>query len=223
MSGCLSALLAVTVVPVAHPAFATPACTVAALQPFFPTATNTTITSAALSGTNCIVKGSIATTTSSQTGKVLFAVGLPAQASWNGRFVFVGGGGFQGSLPSPTALLPFGFAEAVTDTGHESIFGPAASLDGSFALLEPGNIPNMAAIEDFAYRAVHLSTVAGQSLTNQYYGSPMRSYFDGCSTGGRQALVEAQKFPGDFNGIVAGDPAIGDPITGFNWNDLALQ
>ena len=50
----------------------------------------------------------------------------------------------------------------------------------------------------------------------------MFSYFDGCSTGGRQALVEAQKFPDDFNGIVAGDPAISDPIAGFNWNDLAL-
>ncbi|MFZ0676864.1 tannase/feruloyl esterase family alpha/beta hydrolase [Candidatus Binatus sp.] len=125
-------------------------------------------------------------------------------------------------MPSPTALLPFGYAEAVTDTGHESVFGPAASLDGSFALLEPGNIPNMAAIEDFAYRAVHLSTLAGQNLTNQYYVAPMFSYFDGCSTGGRQALVEAQKFPADFNGIVAGDPAISDPIAGFNWNDLAL-
>jgi feruloyl esterase len=50
----------------------------------------------------------------------------------------------------------------------------------------------------------------------------MFSYFDGCSTGGRQAMVEAEKFPTDFNGIVAGDPAIGDPIAGFNWNDKAL-
>ncbi len=220
--GLLIGLLAITFLLIAQPAFATPACTVTALQALFPPATDTTITSATLSGANCIVKGAIATTSGTQTGKVLFAVGLPAPAAWNGRFVFVGGGGFQGSLPSPTALLPFGFAEAVTDTGHESIFGPAASLDGSFALIEPGNIPNMAAIEDFAYRAVHLSTVAGQSLTNQYYGSPMFSYFDGCSTGGRQALVEAQKFPDDFNGIVAGDPAISDPIAGFNWNDLAL-
>jgi feruloyl esterase len=208
-------LLAIAVVMVARPAFAGVACTSLVAPP------GTVIISATLLGANCIVKGSIATTSGTQTGSVLFAVGLPPPASWNGRFVFVGGGGFQGSLPSPTALLPFGFAEAVTDTGHESIFGPAASLDGSFALL-PGNVPNMAGIEDFAYRAVHLSTLAGQNLTNQYYAAPMFSYFDGCSTGGRQALVEAQKFPNDFNGIVAGDPAISDPIAGFNWNDLAL-
>ena len=208
-------LLAIAVVMVARPAFAGVACTSLVAPP------GTVIISATLSGANCIVKGSIATTSGTQTGSVLFAVGLPPPASWNGRFVFVGGGGFQGSLPSPTALLPFGFAEAVTDTGHESFFGPAASLDGSFALL-PGNVPNMAGIEDFAYRAVHLSTLAGQNLTNQYYAAPMFSYFDGCSTGGRQALVEAQKFPNDFNGIVAGDPAISDPIAGFNWNDLAL-
>ncbi len=208
-------LLAIAVVMVARPAFAGVACTSLVAPP------GTVIISATLSGANCIVKGSIATTSGTQTGSVLFAVGLPPPASWNGRFVFVGGGGFQGSLPSPTALLPFGFAEAVTDTGHESIFGPAASLDGSFALL-PGNVSNMAGIEDFAYRAVHLSTLAGQNLTNQYYAAPMFSYFDGCSTGGRQALVEAQKFPNDFNGIVAGDPAISDPIAGFNWNDLAL-
>ncbi len=211
----LIGLLAIAVVMVARPAFAGVACTSLVAPP------GTVIISATLFGANCIVKGSIATTSGTQTGSVLFAVGLPPPASWNGRFVFVGGGGFQGSLPSPTALLPFGFAEAVTDTGHESIFGPAASLDGSFALL-PGNVPNMAGIEDFAYRAVHLSTLAGQNLTNQYYAAPMFSYFDGCSTGGRQALVEAQKFPNDFNGIVAGDPAISDPIAGFNWNDLAL-
>ncbi len=210
----LVGLLAIAVVLVARPAFAGVACTALVAPP------GTVIISATMSGANCIVKGSIATTSGTQTGSVLFAVGLPSPASWNGRFVFVGGGGYQGTLPSPTQLLPFGYAEAVTDTGHESPFH--TSLDGSFALIEPGNIPNMAGVEDFAYRAVHLSTLAGQNLTNQYYAAPMFSYFDGCSTGGRQALVEAEKFPDDFNGIVAGDPAISDPIAGFNWNDLAL-
>jgi feruloyl esterase len=92
---------------------------------------------------------------------------------------------------------------------------------GSWGLLA-GNMPNTPAQVDFSYRGVHASTVVAQSITTNYYGSSPISYLDGCSTGGREALVEAQKFPKDYNGIVAGDPAISDPIAGFNWNDQAL-
>ena len=188
---------------------------------------NTTIISATpvtAPVTYCDVRGSIATTSSGQNNTVLFALGLPND--WRGDFVFIGNGGFAGSIQAVNEgeyvpSIADGLATAATDTGHESPFGPAlGSLDGSFGL--SGGQPALAAREDFAYRAVHLSTVSSEAITGAYYNSPMYSYFDGCSTGGRQALVEAEKFPTDFNGILAGDPAIGNPIAGYNWNDQAL-
>ena len=206
---------------------ATLSCDPAALAAALPASLNVTISSASVLSTPvsfCDVIGSIATSTGGQPGAVGFEIGLPA--TWNGRFLFVGGGGFVGSLATQADDFPLpledGFAVAVTDAGHESALGELADLDGSYALL-PNGQPNQAAREDFADRAVHLSTVAGETLTQAYYEvSAMNSYFDGCSTGGRQALVEAQKYPSDYNGIVAGDPAIGYPVAGFNWNDQAL-
>jgi feruloyl esterase len=205
-----------------------PACSVTYFQSVAPA--NVTITSASMTTTApifCDIRGTIATTTDNETNSVLFALGLPEL--WNGRFVFIGNGGFAGSLQGVlggeyAAAIGAGFAAAATDTGHESPYGPAlGSLDGSFGLINgQAGDPNLPAIEDFAYRAVHLSAVTAETLTTSYYQSSMFSYFDGCSTGGRQALVEAQKFPMDFNGIIAGDPAIGNPIAGFNWNDQAL-
>lgn len=188
---------------------------------------NTTIISATpvtAPVTYCDVRGSIATSSNGQNNTVLFALGLPND--WRGDFVFIGNGGFAGSIQAVNEgeyvpSIADGLATAATDTGHESPFGPAlGSLDGSFGL--SGGQPALAAREDFAYRAVHLSTVSSEAITGAYYNSPMYSYFDGCSTGGRQALVEAEKFPTDFNGILAGDPAIGNPIAGYNWNDQAL-
>jgi feruloyl esterase len=223
-------LLAIVFSMTARPAFAGLTCSVAALQPV--AAADTTIASAAIvplgGGSYCDVKGAITTTTSGQTGTVIFELGLPTP--WGGRFLFLGNGGFAGSLQAVdngdfAFVLGLGFAAAVTDTGHESIYnGIGLGLfDASFGLIGGmAGMPNLAATEDFSYRAVHLSTVAGETLTNQYYGAAMFSYFYGCSTGGRQGMVEAQKFPDDYNGIVAGDPAIGNPIAGFNWNDLAL-
>ncbi len=169
----------------------------------------------------CDVLGTIATASEGQNNTVIFELGLPS--AWLGDFVMIGNGGFAGSLQAVSggefiAAVGFGLAAAATDTGHESALG---SLDGSFGLV--GDEPALAAREDFSYRAVHLTALAGKAIAMAYYGAPgMFSYFDGCSTGGRQALVEAQKFPTDFDGIVAGDPAIGDPIAGFNWNDQAL-
>jgi len=218
--------IAIMIMSVVRPAFAVPTCTTTALGPLVPA--DTTITSAAVvtlssTASYCDVKGTIATATGSQTGTDMFEFVLPTP--WNGRFLFLGNGGFAGSVqaaPEFPAWAGLGFALAATDTGHESIYNSlgAGDLDGSFGLI--GGVPNQAAIEDFSYRAVHLTTVAGETLTNNYYGTAMFSYFDGCSTGGRQAMVEAQKFPDDYDGIVAGDPAINDPIAGFNWNDQAL-
>jgi feruloyl esterase len=176
----------------------------------------------------CDVRGNI-TTNDPGPNTVEFELGLPVLA--NGRFLFLGGGGFNGYIPAGVvdAGVSAGFATAYTDSGHESFFASIpgeegfSALDASWGLL-PGDLPNTPAQVDYSYRGVHASTVVAQSITTGYYSmssSPI-SYFDGCSNGGREALVEAQKFPDDYNGIVAGDPAISDPIAGFNWNDEAL-
>jgi Tannase and feruloyl esterase len=226
--GLVVAAIALASVLNAGPSSAMLSCDTTTIQGKAPT--GTTITSAAIVTsvtppvTYCDVKGSIATSTDGQNNTVIFELGLPN--AWIGDFVFIGNGGFAGSLQAVEAgefigSVSVGLATAATDTGHESALGPLGSLDGSFGLTS-GNEPALAAREDFSYRAVHLSTLASEAITTAYYGSAMFSYFDGCSTGGRQAMVEAEKFPSDFNGIVAGDPAIGDPIAGFNWNDRAL-
>jgi Tannase and feruloyl esterase len=167
----------------------------------------------------CDVTGDI---TTPGTNTIEFELGLPVL--FNTNFLFIGGGGFNGYIPTGVVDpgVEAGFATAYTDSGHESVFASTpyaglSALDGSWAL------DNTAAQEDFSYLGVHATTVIAQSITTGYYdSSSLTSYFDGCSTGGREALVEAQKFPDDYNGIIAGDPAISDPIAGFNWNDEAL-
>jgi feruloyl esterase len=123
-------------------------------------------------------------------------VWMPA-AGWNGKLQVVGNGGFAGTIGyrALAAALAKGYAAASTDTGHT---GPAAN---TFATDD--------ATLDFAYRAIHEMAVAAKRAVDQYYGAPPRlSYFNGCSTGGRQALTAAQRYPDDFNGIVGGAPAI---------------
>lgn len=126
---------------------------------------------------------------------------------WNGRFQGVGGGGFAGG--SPMAIrqpASQGFAAGSTDTGHEG-------GSGSFALDANGRL-NWQLIRDNAYLGIHEMTVVGKALAEALYGTaPQRSYFNGCSTGGRQGLMEAQRYPADYDGIVAGAPAI-------NWTKL---
>jgi hypothetical protein len=137
-------------------------------------------------------------------------VGLPIADKWNGRWQSVGGGGYAGSVTAPTAALLEGYAAAATDTGH--VGGrpdlPIPPFDGSFGMLAPG-VPNTALQIDFAYRSEHLMAVIGKQLVKAFYGqSPRYSYWNGCSTGGRQGLRMAQDFPGDYDGILAGAPAI---------------
>jgi len=118
-------------------------------------------------------------------------------AGWNGKLQVVGNGGFAGTIGyrALATALAAGYAAASTDTGHS---GPAAN---TFA--------NEDATLDFAYRAIHETAVAAKRAVDHYYGAPPRlSYFTGCSTGGRQALTAAQRYPDDFNGIVGGAPAI---------------
>jgi feruloyl esterase len=137
-----------------------------------------------------------ATLTPSADSDIKIEVWLPA-SGWNGKFQAVGNGGWAGiiSYGPLGAAVRRGYAAASTDTGH--VGGSA-----SFALGHPEKLT------DFAYRAVHETIVAAKAIIANFYGNgPRYSYWNGCSTGGRQGLKEAQKFPADFDGIIAGAPA----------------
>lgn len=124
---------------------------------------------------------------------------------WNGRFEGIGGGGYTGGNPSsPDATaLQQGYATAGTDTGHAGSGGT-----GAFALNPDGTL-NIQLIDDFSYLGIHEMTVTAKAVTNDYYGQrPAYSYWNGCSTGGRQGYMEAQRYPTDYSGIYAGSPAI---------------
>lgn len=129
---------------------------------------------------------------------IAFEVWLPTTDRWNGKFEAVGNGGFIGQI-SYTALaaqLNRGYATASTDTGH------ASGNDESWALGHPEKLI------DWSYRAVHEMTVDSKLIVQAFYGKPAKlSYWNGCSTGGKQGLTEAQRYPNDFDGIVAGAPA----------------
>jgi feruloyl esterase len=182
-------------------------CTPAAIQGVAPA--NTTIVSATpiAAPAYCNIFGYVTTPGPNQ---VNFQLGLPT--AWNGRFAFAGNGGFAGSFN--TAFFPvvggvsLGYATALTDTGHQS----PGVFDASWAL------NNLAKQDDFLVRAVHVSTVASKAIIQGFYGGIGTSYFFGCSTGGRQGLLQAQQYPGDFDGIVAGAPALGNQVAGYNWN-----
>lgn len=124
-------------------------------------------------------------------------VWLP-QSGWNGKFQGVGNGGWAGSISysAMAAAVAGGYATASTDTGH-------VGSTAAFALGHPEKLVDM------GYRAIHEMTVQGKSVTNAFYGrNPTPSFFNGCSLGGRQAITEAQRYPADYNGILAGAPAI---------------
>jgi feruloyl esterase len=148
----------------------------------------------------CRVAGEIRPTADSH---VAFEVWLPLE-KWNGKFAGVGNGGWAGTISyagQPIASLADqirrGYAVASTNTGHVGNGG-----DARFAVGHPERLV------DFGWRAVHEMTVAAKSVVQTFYGrAPARAYWIGCSTGGKQALTEAQRFPGDYDGIVAGAPA----------------
>lgn len=130
-------------------------------------------------------------------------VAMPADGTWNGRFRSEGGGLFQGSVAPALGSVGEGFVGVTTDTGHQD-----NPMSGKFALLPSGE-PDVQAKEDFAYRSIHLMSVIGKQLTQAYYEKdPVRSYWYGCSTGGRQGLAMAQRYPTDYDAILVGAPAI---------------
>ena len=128
--------------------------------------------------------------------EIRFEVLLPDD--WNGKFLMGGGGGFVGSLGYQGRFsVNRGYATAATDTGHQ-----ANGIRAEWAYQEPERRVN------YGYLAVHRTTEAAKAVIRAYYGEPAeRAYFMGCSNGGRQAMMSAQRFPDDFDGIVAGAPA----------------
>ncbi|MFO1400177.1 MAG: tannase/feruloyl esterase family alpha/beta hydrolase [Steroidobacteraceae bacterium] len=149
----------------------------------------------------CRVAGSIQPSADSD---IRFELWLPA-SGWNGRFMQTGNGGAAGSVVHSSLVEPLarGYAVANTDTGHQGGMG-----DFAWAVGHPEKLTN------YAHRAVHELTVAGKALTTAYYGrAPAKAYWYGCSTGGRQGLKEAQRYPSDYDAIVAGAPA-------NNWSPL---
>jgi feruloyl esterase len=119
-------------------------------------------------------------------------------AYWNGKYQAVGNGGWAGSIVYNALgdALKRGYAASSTDTGH--VGGTAKDLLG-----------HPEKLIDYSYRAIHEMTVKAKAVTEAFYGKgPQLSYFVGCSAGGRQAMLEAQRYPNDFNGIIAGAPAV---------------
>ena len=148
----------------------------------------------------CRVAATIAPTSDSD---IKVEVWLPA-SGWNGKYQAVGNGGWAGTINygALARALRDGYATSSTDTGH-------TGGNASFALGHPEKLV------DYAYRAVHEMTMKSKAIANAFYGTDAkRSYFNGCSTGGRQALTAAQRFPNDFDGIVAG--AAANPKSGLD-------
>jgi feruloyl esterase len=138
--------------------------------------------------TMCRVAGTVAP-------QVRFEVWMPEPGSWNGRFQAVGGGGLAGNISYPAMgqAIRAGFATASTDTGHRAN--------------DTAWMQNRQQMIDYGYRAIREMTLKSKAVMEAYYGSgPRYSYFNGCSTGGRQGLMQAQRFPDDYDGIVSGAP-----------------
>src|SRR5439155_5361732 len=172
-------------------------CSAAAIQASAPT--GTTIVAAkvvAAEGAtpqHCLVDGHVAV----PGNEVNFRLGLPER--WNGKYYFVGVGGLGGTIGNLSAGLVRGYASASTDTGHQAS--------------DPSWASNRAKEIDYGHRGTHVTAVSGKELTAAFYGRPAQhAYFNGCSNGGRQALMEVQRYPTDFDGIIAGDPATGTPM-----------
>ncbi len=161
-----------------------------------------TTTTTAPRGPYCRVAATLAPTSDSA---IMIEVWMP-ESGWNGKYEAVGNGGWSGSIgyTAMAAAVDAGYAASGTDTGHH---GGSAS----FALGHPDKLI------DYAYRSEHEMAATAKTLIAAFYGkAPRLSYWNGCSAGGKQALMEAQRYPGDFDGIVAGSPAA-------NWTGRAAQ
>jgi hypothetical protein len=151
----------------------------------------------------------------SSDSNIQFEVWMPS-SGWNGKLQGIGNGGFAGSItfePMGSAVA-HGYAIAATDTGHV-----AGATSAGWALGHPQKVV------DFGYRGIHETVVKAKALIAAFYGDgPKRSYFNSCSNGGRQALMEAQRYPADYDGILAGAPAYNwtHLLTGSLWDQQAM-
>ena len=148
--------------------------------------------------------------------EIEFQIWIPEGAAWNGKFAQMGNGGFAGAVPAQnmSLMLRRGYAVAGTDNGHKG-----SVRDADWALGHPEKIV------DFGYRSLKETTDKGKALLKALTGKdPKRSYFVGCSDGGREALMEAMRYPEDFDGIIAGAPANfwTHQFAGFVWNQQAM-
>src|SRR3954470_6391813 len=215
----------------AAPAAATPCTNLSGLQ-----LQHTTITSAADNDTGAFVTPTTppatltglpafcritATLTPMSDSAIRIEVWLP-KTTWNGRFLGTGGGGFQGVITYNSLALGIqqGFASTNSDLGTGSsgcnplFCGSAGNMGNPLAIAfaDPaapttGLFGHPERIKDFGFRAIHLMTVRGKEIANAFYGQGARTaYFAGCSTGGQNALMSAQRFPDDYDGILAGAP-----------------
>lgn len=172
-------------------------CSVPAIQAKAPK--STTITAAAVVAATdkapayCRVDGHVVL----PDNQVNFRLGLPD--GWNGKFYFSGVGGLGGRIGSLDKGLARGYASASTDTGH-------TADDASWG-------SNRAKEIDYGHRGTHVTAVASKAIAAAFYSKPVQhSYFEGCSNGGRQAFMEVQRYPNDFDGIIGGHPATGTPM-----------
>ena len=159
--------------------------------------------------------------------EINFELRLPT--AWNGNFLFGGEGGLAGQISDQTGLqaggwngLRRGYAVVFSDTGHQGVPPPGATspvYDGSWAWQNPERQIN------WAHRSTHVVSIAAKAIIAEYYGQSARySYFSGCSGGGRQATMTAQRYPTDFDGILSGAPflSVTGQAMGWNWAMQAL-
>ena len=150
-----------------------------------------------------------------------FAIAMPK--NWNGRFMFQGGGGMNGNVADPIGnqgggapALARGFAVVTSDTGHKS---GGMAFDSSF-------MTDQEAYMNFLYKAIGKVTVAGKEIVKKYYSKPIKySYYVGCSTGGREAMIMSQRYPDYYDGIVSGAPAMRTNYSnlGTKWMQVSLN
>lgn len=150
-----------------------------------------------------------------------FAVAMPKK--WNGRFMFQGGGGLNGNVADPIGAqgggipaLARGFAVITSDTGHKS---------GGVAF-DSGFMADQEALMNFLYKAIGKVTVVGKKIVETYYSKPIEhSYYVGCSTGGREAMIMSQRYPDYYDGIVSGAPAMRTNYSnlGTKWMQVSLN
>jgi feruloyl esterase len=195
---------------------------------FPPTVSITSATFTAASGgtpEHCNVLGMIAPRVGAQSSPGVtqnYAINWQARlpTSWNGRYVHEGGGGTDGSIPATISRLPAGYAMAADDSGHSNSLNndPQAGGTGAF-----GTDPQ--ARVDFAYNAIDKTQQVAKGLIQLYYDQAQQhSYFEGCSMGGREAMMVTQRLPTAFDGVVVGDPGFrfGSMLTHAVYNSQVL-